>query len=228
MKHHAKPQPLHRPSDAPPLIIGLAGKKGSGKDTVANHWVSEGGFISMSFARPMKASAAAALGCTVEQLEAAKNDPNAKITFTAPRIGRAVSGWGQPVVSQITVREYLQLFGTEAHRDIPEFGVSVWTDMMVANIQAEVKRSGHKLFVIPDARFENEQRTIKAMGGYIIVVNRPGTDQEDAHASEVVEHGVTDFYIENAGTMADLYDYADSILTHVKEQRRPAATGLSG
>lgn len=174
------------------MIIGLAAKKQRGKDTMADHLVEKFGFEKLAFAAPMKASGAAAIGTTVELLEAQKENPLARVQLVEIMTG---SNDIVEIHSDISVREYLQKVGTEAHREIPEFGDTVWTDMM----HRKLAQGGD--YVVTDARFENEQRMIQNMGGYIVQIDRPGMDEGDGHASEKVNHGLRDFIIFNDSTL---------------------------
>jgi len=150
------------------ILIGLAGRKGSGKNTAGDILEKEYGFTQLSFAAPLKASAAALLNVSVADLEEWKNDPEALVSVFAPGEweGRAMS-----------VREFLQRYGTEAHRDI--FGEDFWTKQLIDQLPEKGK------FVITDARFDNECAAIQNAGGYVVYIDRPGTDDGDTHASEV-------------------------------------------
>lgn len=186
------------------MIVGLTGKKGHGKDTVGSYLVEHHGFKRVSFAGPMKASAAAALGVTVEQLEAAKNDPCAFVAF-----GVYAEGPGEFYPNKaITVREYLQQYGTEAHREIPEFGDRVWTEMGRASI---VRAADGKGFlppngvVVTDVRFDNEAEVVRSLGGIVVKVYDPRKDDDgkDTHASEQLPEA--DWTLWNGGTFEQLY-----------------------
>lgn len=190
------------------LLLGLAAKKQRGKDTAAEFLAVAEGFTVLSFAEPMKRCAAAAIGVSVQDLEDAKEDPHARIAT-----GIEYQELGFIAGHSISVREYLQRVGTEAHRKLPEFGDSVWIDMMRAKVQ-QVGR-----YVITDARFENEQRMVKEMGGYVVQINRPGMDEADTHASEQVDHGLADFVIENDGSIADFYAKIEEVLAEIRASR---------
>lgn len=191
------------------LILGLAAKKQRGKDTMADWLVAEEQFTKLAFAEPMYRCAAAAIGCSPELLADLKEQPHVKIA-----LGIEYEGLGFIPDHQFTVRQYLQWVGTEAHRAIPEFGDTVWIDMM----RAKLAQPGR--YVITDARFENEQRMIKDLGGYVIQINRPGMDEGDGHASEQVDHGLADYVIENDG---DLAAYAGKIVATLADIRRVRA-----
>lgn len=185
------------------MILGLAAKKQRGKDTLADYLVERHGFEKLSFAGPMKASGAAALGVSVDLLDSLKENPLARVQLVE------IMTHDNDIVkvhTDISVREYWQKVGTEAHREIPEFGENVWVDM----IYDKVADGGN--YVIIDARFENEQREVKAMGGFVVQIDRPGMDEGDGHKSEQVDHGLADFHIVNDSTLDDFYARVEETL----------------
>lgn len=181
-------------------IIGLNGRKGSGKNTVGDYLEREYGFQCVSYAAKLKASAAALLDVPVSLLETYKNDPKAQIVFTIP----VPFGDDLPytVVRTLTVREYLQRYGTEAHRDI--FSESFWRDNLFCDLDPDGS------YAITDARFDDELRVIREKGGQIWRVERPGTDVGDAHASEAdPDPDLVDFTLDNSGDYEFLYRQVD-------------------
>jgi len=188
------------------ILIGLTGLKWSGKDTFAL-FLAEHGFERFAFADPLKRSAAAALGCTVADLEAHKNNPHAYVKF----VDGASTEFGSPPISAITVREYLQRYGTEAHREV--FGDSFWIDLTMS---AALK---HPRTVITDARFENEQKAVRAEGGVVVRIDREECVVGDAHASENIEHGLTDIVVPNDGSLRDLEMSARNVIRMIRTGR---------
>jgi hypothetical protein len=185
-------------------LIGLNGKKGSGKDTAGAWLVEEHGFERLSFAAPLKESAAACFDIDPSVWETLKNDPDACVTV-ATRIH------GEPgIVGCVTVREFLQRYGTEAHRDI--FGADFWTRQLIDRLDPDGK------YVVTDARFENECQAIQDAGGAIVVIKRPGTDADDAHASEAdLPEKLIDTVLYNHGTIEDLHETLDIYLALASE-----------
>lgn len=180
-----------------PRVIGLNGKKGSGKDTAGSYLVDRYGYARLSFAGPLKESAAAVFDIDPALFETLKNDKFACVLFY-PNKDDCV---------RLTVREYLQRYGTEAHRDV--FGQSFWTDILLARITAEPETK----FVITDARFENECWALRQAGGIIVEIVREGTDDADAHASEAeLPRDLVDYRLYNDGTIEDMYAKFDLFL----------------
>jgi hypothetical protein len=157
------------------MLIGLNGRKQAGKDTVyerTRHIMRDVMPVERaSFADLLYRSAAAALGVTVEQLQMWKADPNVRVA-----VGKRYESIGLVPESEITVREFLQKYGTEAHRDV--FGPNFWVEQV---------RLGHegRIVMVTDVRFPNEAEAVRAAGGRIVEVVGPmGRVTADAHASE--------------------------------------------
>lgn len=150
------------------MLIGLNGKLRSGKDTVYKRMVVRGAKPErIAFADKLKRSAAACLGISVEVLEALKED-GGTIEIILP------GGF----FKEITVRQYLQWFGTEGHRMI--FGDDFWLDAILpigTNHEDE-------FLVVTDVRFPNEVHRILDLGGVIWRVNASDSDATVTHVSE--------------------------------------------
>ncbi len=182
-------------------VIGLAGLKGSGKDLAGAYLVERYGFVRKSFAEPLKESAAAALNVPVEWFETDKNDPNAKVIYDR----------GNETVV-LTVREYLQRYGTEAHRDV--FGKGFWTDQLISQLDGTN-------VVITDMRFLNETQAVKDAGGYTFLIDRPAVKGSgDTHASEELPpDDLIDYVVKNEGSIQDLYDALDEAVYLIRRRR---------
>lgn len=97
-----------------------------------------------------------------------------------------------------TPRIFLQRLGTEWGRERihPEIWVEAWRHNLALEA---VEHFGDEIIVADDCRFENEARAIRAEGGKIVRVERPGSGSASgaAHASE---NGVRpDITIQNDG-----------------------------
>lgn len=175
------------------MIIGLTGYKQAGKNAVAKKlavW-SPIEVIEVSYAAKLKQSAAVLLGCTVEDIEVWKNDPNMVVS-----VGLKVDGLGIVDPLEQTVRSFLQRYGTEAHRDV--FGEDFWLDAALplpasapltdaAGLHAfNARQYDDALYVVTDVRFENEAERVHQLGGLVVrVVGPPEIENvSDRHASE--------------------------------------------
>jgi hypothetical protein len=156
------------------MIVGLHGKKGHGKDATLERMklITPDMFAHHSFAAKMKASACALLNIDLDTMERLKRENRPCITV-----------WdGEDVLEEITMRVFLQRYGTESHRDI--FGQSFWVDLAMAPALRD-ERDG-LVPVFTDCRFPNEAEAVLSDGG--VVFHIVGIDEEgdDDHPSEVV------------------------------------------
>ncbi len=179
------------------MLIGLNGLKGSGKDTVGSYLVDRYGFEQLSFAAKLKESAAALFDVPMEVWEQTKNDPQARVILHT-----GSSYFDNPA---ITVREFLQRYGTEAHRSV--FGSDFWVDQAMEGIDP------NKNYIFTDARFENELQRIKSLGGYNVQILRPELTNEDSHASEVPPpKELIDYALVNGSDFDALYTQVDEFM----------------
>jgi hypothetical protein len=163
------------------MLIGLHGKKQAGKDTV----FARAGFLMRdvivveraSFADLLYKSAAAALGVTVAELQEWKSNPDVRVVVTHTNAPEALD-LHYVVKARQTVREYLQRYGTEAHREV--FGTDFWVD--------QVRLGDHdgRIVMVTDVRFPNEARAVRSAGGLVVHVLGPAAIENtgDGHASE--------------------------------------------
>lgn len=154
------------------LIIGLAGRKGSGKSTAAAHLVEYHNFVEYSFATPLKAGIGEMFGLSYAQL----HDPVEK---EVPD-----EFWG------VTPRKLMQVVGTELFREalpkvLPELkldGETIW----IRRFRQWIDRMpANRDVVISDVRFSDEAAAIRSLGGQVWLVDRPSLDTTiDGHTSE--------------------------------------------
>jgi len=175
-------------------MLGILGRKGAGKDSIADYLVSRYDYTKRAFAAPLKAAAQVLFGFTDEQVNG-----NLKETQTS---------WG------ITPRAVLQWLGTEVfrkriHELIPGMGEDFW-------VHSTLNREIPKRLVISDVRFLNEVKGIHERKGRIIKVIRPvlGAVQTDPHESEAGIDLIQnyDYLVINDGTLEDLYEKIDQIV----------------
>ena len=166
------------------MIIGLAGKAGSGKDTVGDWMVEQAGFEKVSFAEPIYA-ALAAMGFPAP---ATREEKEAKI-----------KGF------DFSWRQAAQTLGTEWGRGLDKH---LWLKIVESKL-----RSSNPI-VVTDVRFENEALMIRKLGGYIIHIHGRGSflGERALHTSENgLEVYPEDWTIENSGTLGELYETLSEI-----------------
>lgn len=174
------------------VLIGMAGKAGSGKDTAANFLKEHYPFRSVAFADPIRAGMTAMLG-----LEA-KHFAHPFKEEVIPEIGKSP-------------RQMMQALGTEWAREC--VNVDLWLILAKKKVD-EYHADGYDV-VITDVRFENEAAMIRNAGGTIVHIVR-GNGTAVAHASEAgVKVHENDYYINNNGTLEDLYSLMDGLINEL-------------
>ncbi|CAB4130466.1 hypothetical protein UFOVP119_90 [uncultured Caudovirales phage] len=168
-------------------IIGILGVAGSGKTLVSKHLVDHHGFARVRFAEPLKRMLKLGLGLTDAQV-----DGDEKMTPIADFGGA-------------TARHMMQTLGTEWGRRL------VFSDIWINVWKRDTAKAG-PLVVVDDVRFPNEAATIKAMGGTLWRVYRPGLNTQD-HISERAQAAIEeDAFITNATTIPALLASVDSLV----------------
>lgn len=203
-------------------IIGLAGAAGSGKDTacgIALEWCRDVGIVAerVAFADPLKVSAAralgfqgaSALGSPEETAECVAFCNDLKQSGVTIRVDlcHPGTGWPEPEppsyepLAELSGRQFLQFYGTEAHRDV--FGETFWSDALL-NVIKQKEQEGVDVVFITDTRFENEGALVASLGE-VWRVNRPLEATVEAHASETpLCDELVAVEINNSGTLDSL------------------------
>lgn len=175
------------------MLIGLSGKKGSGKSTVAKALSTEHGFARRPFAFYLKAMLSA-LGIRTEVLEGTDKEKSEPL----PELGGK------------TARHAMQTLGTEWGRD--HMGEDFWLRRWLRGYNPDVPT------VVEDVRFTNEAEQIQALGGVIVEVHRPDSDPViDEHLSE--RGGLpADYVLVNDGDKKKLSEKVGVLLGVIKDR----------
>lgn len=186
------------------MIIGISGRIGSGKDTLAQvirefdpSWEVK------KFAAKLKQVASLLTGIPVHKFE----DQEFKKQYMPPE-------WG------MTYREFLQKLGTDAMRD--GLHKNVWVNALMADYKQRTYEparvnSAYKDYpnwLITDVRFPNEAEAVRSRGGIVIRITR-GTElpAEALHTSETaLDDYPFDHTISNNGTIDALARNANLLL----------------
>jgi hypothetical protein len=203
------------------MIIGVNGRARSGKNTIADVMVKKFGFTQISFADPLKNICSDAFEIPLNYFhdDNLKDSPfpvpvvvteqhlerlvtnliSAGCTFTNDQINELnTKGLGYSFISP---RNLLQIVGTDLVRGT--LGDTTWIDIFKRTI---AKSDGN--FIVPDARFINERRIVKELGGYNFLIIRPGLPPiaESAHESELlgISEQLIDVTILNDSTVNSL------------------------
>jgi len=195
------------------MIIGLAGRARSGKDTAAKALI-ERGFIKNSFAATIKHITADFLKTDIKGIERAKDisfpEQISMNLFDTVDLTAAIKAHiniseererlldyyihGKKFNS---IRDILQYLGTDLGRKLIDDDIWVNRAMEVAT----------ELAVFTDVRFPNEIEAIRRNGGRVIYIKRNKTiDLNTEHASErAVNPAMCDYMVDNNGSIADLH-----------------------
>lgn len=166
--------------------VGLAGVARSGKDTVGSILVSRG-WLKRSFASPMR-QALAIVNCHVETPKGFMSLMDALYMF---------GGWEGLKEHAPEVRGLLQRLGTGVGREL--WGEDFWVDLAFKDL------SFTEDYVFTDVRFPNEVEAIRARGGVVWQITRPGVTAANNHVSEsALRDVVFDAVIDNDGSLEDL------------------------
>lgn len=169
-----------------PRFIGLTGRKGAGKDTVAANLVEVFSFQRFAFAEPIKK----ALAAIFEVETALFEDVSVKEAKLDCLLGQSP-------------RHLMQTLGTEWGRDI--ISPTMWIDLLMLKATHAIRESRH--VVVSDVRFDSEAAAIKQQGGVIWEIVRPKLASiEDLHRSEAgIDRKFIDRTIENNMNLRMLY-----------------------
>lgn len=152
-------------------VVGILGFKGSGKDTVGDYLVRQHGFVTESFANPLKDMVCAVFGWERALIEG--NTVDSRTWRETPdEWWEAKLDWSNNAASYLgrfTPRVAMQVFGTDVLRN--HFDDSIW----IKSLEARLLR--YEKVVVTDCRFPNECKLIRNNDGLMIRVRR-GSEPE--------------------------------------------------
>lgn len=178
-----------------PRIIGITGKAGVGKDTLAAYLELGEGYYCYSLAQPLKRG--------IEEM-----------FNLSPSIWKRENK--EEVISWIgkSPRQLAQTLGTEWGRNC--VAPDIWLrclQQVIDNLPSDAEG-----LVIPDVRFENEARFIRDQGGVIVRVLRD-TEEVNPHVSEQgLADELVNAEIENGSTYTQFYSDAIEILSNIPQR----------
>jgi hypothetical protein len=184
-------------------VIGLSGYAQAGKDTIGQHLVDNHGYTRISFADTLR-DFLYKLNPVVEVHHVAGARIMEELATVVDEEGWEAAKKLVPTQTH-SVRALLQRLGTDAGRAV--LGEDVWVDAALKAIEPGGK------YVITDVRFPNEADAVRAMGGQLWRVVRPGMAAVNAHPSEVALDGYQfDQRIDNSLAKEDLWRTVESLV----------------
>ncbi len=184
-------------------VIGLAGKAGSGKDTIGGLIADLPRWQQIAFADPLRVMLVMGGFAKPEQL----NDRKLKET---------------PIeLHGASPRVLMQTLGTEWGREMihPE----IWIRLLAERVDkfTEANVAG---VVITDIRFEDEAEYVRRVGGKVVhVIRPPGAHGllSSKHRSEAgVKRRYGDLLLDNDGLVADLPDKLQVLMQEITGKKR--------
>jgi len=172
-----------------PRLVGITGRAGSGKDTIASYLRQHHHYWVFRFADPLKQAL--------------------RVMFDiAPEL------WDDRVAKEqpldwlgVSPRRLAQTLGTEWGRD------RVHPDLWVLLMKRRIASAGGVHVVVPDVRFNNEAQLIQSLGGVVLRVSRPDAAAVEQHSSEAgVSADLVDAWVFNDGTIEELQREALQLL----------------
>lgn len=156
------------------MVIGIIGRIGAGKTTIAKYLEVYYGFKTYSFSTVLKKTVSDLFMIPLDSL------------YDVDKKSEVIPLWGK------SPREILQLFGTECMRNY--FGQDFW----VKQIRESLNQSGAlqkggggpRNIVFDDVRFPEEVEMVRGLEGFIIKVVRPNNPYEvdQQHQSEQIDN----------------------------------------
>jgi hypothetical protein len=181
------------------LLIGIAGKKHSGKTTAAVRLKYNHGLVICNFADPLKSALMAALNV------------GPQFFMNEDLKEKNIPGYN------FTPRKAMQFIGTEGFRKLQN---DVW---LVSAGLAESKRLAEQRtpycgICYADVRMPNEAEWIRQRGGVIVNLIRPCVQGDtDTHPSEAgLPYDLIDYTIYNDGALHKLSDEMDTLVRKLR------------
>ena len=189
-------------------IIGLTGRAGAGKDTVAEILENHQGYVRVAFADALRFEVAQSFGINmsmmIDRVKKEKISTDLQIAFSEDRAFiEHMRSLGLDVCTYRSPREILRLWGTEYRRQT--CSETYWLDRMSETIDG-LMRLGARRIAITDVRFMNEADFVKTHQGKMWRVVRHSSDVIQAdHLSESEQNFIdADLAIDNNGSLSDL------------------------
>ena len=185
------------------LLIGLTGRAGAGKSTVAAYLEHKWAMHQLAFAEPIQA-----MLCQLFSMAGIDG------AWTADRTLKEL-----PTTLGWSYRHLAQSMGTDWARH--QLADDFWLRVAGSRLDTPMMKTEH--VAISDVRFPNEADWIRARGGVIVRVLREGLPSVRQHQSESQSDSITpDTELLNFGSLATLQDQVDRMVEHLLRAHREA------
>ncbi len=178
-------------------LIGITGYAESGKDELAKSLLLRGGYMPMAMSDALREMA-----LILDPILTDDGKDYYSLSTVVLKEGYTESKRHQGV------RQYLQVLGTDAVRNI--LGEDSWVAAaerkFIPHLQEE------RNVCVTGIRFPNEVNMIKRYGGTMIKVIRDGTGPVNSHVSDAIDTLPVDVVVFNNGTLQDLANEAQKFL----------------
>lgn len=175
------------------LIVGLAGKKQSGKDSIGDYLTYKFGMGAKKFwfATKLKEDLIQRYGLTREQCYGTNEQKNSITKYRWEEMpgAKLVNVYGHTFLKGkcglMTAREFMQFYGTDICRAINN---NIWVDACMYDI----KNSYQPLSIVCDMRYPNEVEAVHKAGGIVVRLTRD-VGAGDTHSSETALDNYDEF-----------------------------------
>jgi hypothetical protein len=199
------------------MTIAFFGKAGAGKDYAAQLLIDKFEALGIkakryAFADKLKDVAAIIANCNRKLFD----DRDFKNYYVYDKEGGGIYDIRYPMPGGdfLTIREFLQLLGTEAIQGT--FGKNVWANIVTEEIAEDEFYGRVKVAVVTDVRFKHEYEALKRESCLFVKIEDPTITSKDSHRSENEwEDCEADFLIVNDWTNNNTN--VDSVLQQIIE-----------
>ena len=212
-------------------LVGITGKKQSGKDTFANFMIKllpEQKVVKLSLAHPLKYFVTALLEIDSKHVWGSDNDKNYPIAAWGKIFkDELLLKYKKDQYDLLTGREALQVIGTDVMRKggcylrreywertkkfLAKNNVKINNEIWIQLLLRDFKKSDADVVIVPDVLFFNELDMIKDQGGILVRIYRDtGKSDSIMHPSELEMESMKDepfdFIVDDDGnrTMKEL------------------------